>query len=71
MHRNELIVAPYSTLIQREIYTEDFNSIIGHLPFLKNRLESDIPSKFIQKIVNTGGKGSLNQWVHCDYIVIF
>lgn len=49
---NQLIVAPYSTLIQREIYTEDFNSIIGHLPFLKNRLESDIPSKFIQKIVN-------------------
>ena len=22
-------------------------------------------------ITNTGGKGSLTQWVHCDYIVIF
>ncbi|KAF9790581.1 hypothetical protein BJ322DRAFT_1104237 [Thelephora terrestris] len=39
------------TLVQREIYTADFNAITSHLPFLKSRLESDVPSKFIQKIL--------------------
>ncbi|KAF9789208.1 hypothetical protein BJ322DRAFT_1105075 [Thelephora terrestris] len=40
------------TPIQRKIYTEDFEMILGHLPFLKNRLESNDSSKSIQKIIN-------------------
>ena len=47
-----LINVPCSTAIQRQIYTEDFDEIIGQLPFLKNRLESDDPSKVIRKIMN-------------------
>ena len=27
--------------------------------------------KGIRGILDTGGKGSLTEWVHCDYIVIF
>ncbi|KAF9786305.1 hypothetical protein BJ322DRAFT_1108158 [Thelephora terrestris] len=40
------------TPIQRKIYAEDFAVIVGHLPFLKNRLESNDPSRFIQKILH-------------------
>ncbi|KAF9778072.1 hypothetical protein BJ322DRAFT_1114612 [Thelephora terrestris] len=43
---------PCSTPIQRKIYTDDFDAITGHLPFLKDRIESDVPSKVIRKIMN-------------------
>ncbi|KAF9786096.1 hypothetical protein BJ322DRAFT_1107959 [Thelephora terrestris] len=39
------------TPIQRKIYAEDFDSITSHLPFLKNRLESDVPTKFLRKVI--------------------
>ena len=52
MGHNKLITALSSTPIQRKIYSEDFEMILGHLPFLRNRLESDDSSKSIQKILN-------------------
>ncbi|KAF9791087.1 hypothetical protein BJ322DRAFT_1208320 [Thelephora terrestris] len=40
------------TPTQLQVYVEDFDEIIYHLPFLKHRLESDVPSKFIRKTLN-------------------
>jgi hypothetical protein len=42
----------YSTPTQLQVYVEDFDEIIYHLPFLKHRLESNVPSKFIRKTLN-------------------
>jgi hypothetical protein len=43
---------PRSTTIQLKIYTEDFEQIVGNLPFLKNRLESNEPSRVIRNITH-------------------
>ena len=54
-HKLIAVSASCSTPTQQNIYAEDFNVIISHLPFLKNHLESNDPSKLIQKIVNQVG----------------
>lgn len=51
-HHSRLISTLYSTPIQHKFYVEDFNEIIGHLPFLKKHLESNEPSNRIQRMVN-------------------
>ena len=48
----ELTSTLHSTPIQLKIYAEDFEQIIGNIPFLKGRLESNEPSRIIRKIVH-------------------
>lgn len=47
-----LTTAACSTPIQQKIYGEDFKAIVNHLPFLRIRLESNVPSQFLRKVIN-------------------